>query len=80
MPRKFNKFKDNCIADLLEQGFESSQVASATKCSLTKMYKVQQNLQHFNMFITSKFSVQDHPRKLTREMLDVSILLIISDN
>ena len=77
MPYKFSKFKDNCIAELLEQELEPSQVASAARCSLRKVYKVQQNLQHFNTPTTPKLSAQDRPRKLTREVLDVSILLVI---
>ena len=39
MPRKFSEFKDNCIAELLEQGFEPSQVASAARCGLRKYIK-----------------------------------------
>ena len=77
MPRKFSDFKDNCIAELLEQEFKLSQVAGTAGCGLTKVYKVRQNLQHFNTSTTPKLSAQGRLRKLTREMLDVSILLVI---
>ena len=77
MPYKFSDFKVNCIAELLEQGIEPVQVASAMKCGLTKMYKVRRNLKHFNTPTTPKLSVQDRSRKLTRKVLDVSIVFII---
>ena len=77
MPRKFSDFKINCIAQLLEQGIDPPEIANAARCSVAKIYQVQQNLNHFNTSRASKLSVQDHLRKLTREMLDVSILLAI---
>ena len=77
MPYKFSEFKDNCIAELLEQGLEPSQVAGAERCSLRKVYKVRRNLQHFNTPTSPKLSAQGRSRKLTREVLDVSISLII---
>ena len=40
MPQKFNEFKDNCIAELLEQGFKLYQITDAARCGLTKMYKI----------------------------------------
>jgi len=74
MPRKFSDFKINCITELLEQGIEPSDVITTVKCSLAKVYQVQRNLNHFNTPRAPKLSAQGRPRKLTSEVLEVSIL------
>ena len=74
MPRKFSEYKVNRIAELLEQGIEPPQVANASNCSLLKVYQIQRNLNHFKTPTAPKLSVQGRPRKLTSEVLEVSIL------
>jgi hypothetical protein len=74
MPYKFDDLKVNCIAELLEQGIEPHEVASAANCSVRKVYQIRRNLTHFNTPRAPKLSVQGCPKKLNNEVLEVSIL------